>query len=163
MELLDEPTREFNKNMFFESLHNYNKPIALKCVAVSEVTKNKMNNKPSIYLNMEILKEFPIIKQLENKDTVKINPLNHIINLPYSLKETRANNIYSVSNSSNLYPLLNYCLIKNKLIPSNNSKGFNISVNEIKDNLTGMVFNNIRCILQKETNYKPYYKLIIEV
>lgn len=160
MELMQEATREFNKNLFFENLERYGKPINIKCVEVSEIGKSKINNKPTIYLNMEILTEFPIIKTLENGNQIKINPLNQIINLPYGLKETRKNNIYGVSNSSNIFYLLNYALIKNRSIPENNTKGFYLTVEEIQENLKDVVFNVI-CILETQTNYKPYYKLII--
>ena len=160
MELINEHTREFNKNIFFENLEKHGKPINLKCVEVSEVGTSKINNKPTIYLNMEILTEFPIIKTLDNGKQVKINPFNQIISLPYGLKETRINNIYQVSNRSNLYILLNHALKLTGSIPENNTKGFYISIQEITEALEGVVFNVV-CQLEKETNYKPYYKLII--
>lgn len=160
MELINEPTNQFNKNDFFKCLCEYGKAINIKCVEVSEVTKSKINNKPTLYLNMEILNQFDIIKQDVNNNKVIINPLNQIVNLPYGLQETRQDNIYKVSNKSNLYELLNYALKVNNLIPANNSKGFNINIEEIQDNLNNIVFN-VKCVLEKETNYKPYYKLII--
>lgn len=160
MELIPEPTKEFNKNIFFENLEKYGQAIKIKCVEVSELSKSKINNKPTIFLNLEILTEFPIKKRDGKGNTIKINPLNQIINLPYSLTETRQDNIFKVSNNSNIWPLLNHALKVNNLIPENNSRGFNIAIEEIQDNLTNMVFN-VRCILQKETSYTPYYKLIV--
>lgn len=78
--------------------------------------------------------------------------------MPYGLQETRQPNLYKVSNKSNLYELLNYGLKLNDEIPENNTKGFNITIEEIQENLKGIVFNVVS-ILEKETNYKPYYKL----
>ena len=158
MELINEPTNEFNKNDFFKCLCQHGKPINIKCVEVSEITKSKINNKPTIYLNMEILNQFDIIKKDANDKEIIINPLNQIVNLPYGLQETRQDNIYKVSNKSNLYELLNHALKENELIPENNTKGFNISLPEIQDNLIGIVFNVVS-ILETDTNYKPYYKL----
>lgn len=158
MELINEPSNEFNKNDFFKSLCKSGKPINIKCVEVSEVTKSKINNKPTIYLNMEILNQFDLIIKDANDKEIIINPLNQIVNLPYGLQETRQLNLYKVSNKSNLYELLNYGLKLNDEIPENNTKGFNITIEEIQENLKGIVFNVVS-ILEKETNYKPYYKL----
>lgn len=160
MELINEPTNEFNKNDFFISLCNYGKPINIKCVEVSEITKSKINNKPTIYLNMEILNQFDIIKKDANDKEIIINPLNQIVNLPYGLQETRQDNIYKVSNKSNLYELLNHALKEKDLIPENNTKGFNISLPEIQDALKGIVFKVVS-MLETDTNYKPYYKLMV--
>lgn len=158
MELINEPSNEFNKNDFFKSLCKTGKPINIKCVEVSEVSKSKINNKPTIYLNMEILNQFDLIIKDANDKEIIINPLNQIVNLPYGLQETRQPNLYKVSNKSNLYELLNYGLKLNDEIPENNTKGFNITIEEIQENLKGIVFNVVS-ILEKETNYKPYYKL----
>lgn len=160
MELINEPTNQFNKNDFFISLCKYGKPINIKCVDVSELTTSKINNKPTIYLNMEILNQFDIIKQDANDKEIIINPLNQIVNLPYGLQETRQDNIYKVSNKSNLYELLNHALKEKSIIPENNTKGFYISVSEIQQYLKDVVFNVVS-ILEKETNYKPYYKLMV--
>lgn len=116
MELIQEPTNEFNKNDFFKSLNEYGQEI-------------------------------------------KINPLNQIIKIAYTLKQTRVKNVYEVSNHANLYPLLNFALKQNKIINENNTKGFNINLNEIQENLKGIIFN-IKCVLEENTSFKPYYKLI---
>lgn len=160
MELINEPTKEFNKNVFFENLEKHGKPIIIKCVEVSNINKSKINNKPTIFLNLEILTEFPIKKRDGNGNIIKINPLNQIVNIPYTLTETRQDNIFKVSNNSNLFQLLNQALKENNKIPQNNTKGFNISFEEIQEYLNGISFKVI-CILEKKTNYTPYYKLVI--
>lgn len=159
MELIQEPTNEFNKQDFYKSLNLYGHEIKIKCLDVSEnVIKSSLNNSYLIYLTFEILNDFPIYKKEDNKEII-INPLNQIIKIAYTIKQTRIKNIYEVSNHSNLYQLLNYALKNNKMINENNTKGFNISLKEIQENLKGTIFNII-CILEKNTSYKPYYKLI---
>lgn len=160
MELIEEPTKEFNKNLFFECLEKHGQAIIIKCLEVSEITKSKINNKPTIFLNMEILTEFDIKKRDGNGNIIKINPLNQIINIPYTLTETRQPNIYKVSNNSNLFPLLNQALKESGQIPLNNSRGFNITYDEIKEYLINKEFKVISK-LEKQTSYKPYYKLEI--
>ena len=135
MELIPEPTKEFDKSLFFENLEEHGEPINIKCVDVSELNKSKINGKPTIFINFEILNEFEIKKIDNNNNVIIINPLNQIINLPYSLQETREPDIYKVSNNSNLYPLLNHALKENNKIPLNNTRGFNISLLEIQENL----------------------------
>ena len=55
MELINEPTKEFNKNVFFENLEKHGKPIIIKCVEVSNINKSKINNKPTILFKTYVL------------------------------------------------------------------------------------------------------------
>ena len=159
MELIQEPTNEFNKNDFFKSLNEYGQEIKIKCLDVSnDVKKSSLNNSYLIYLTFEILNDFPIYKNNQGQ-VIKINPLNQIIKIAYTLKQTRVKNVYEVSNHANLYPLLYFALKQNKIINENNTKGFNINLNEIQENLKGIIFNS-KCVLEKNTSFKPYYKLI---
>ena len=160
MELIPEPTKEFNKGLFFECLEKHGEPIKIKCLEVSDIRKGKRNHEVTITLNFEILTKFVIKKRDGNGNIIKINPLNQIINVSYSMKETRQPDIYEVSNNRNLFPLLNQALKENDKTPANNTRGFYIALNEIKENMIDKEFKVISR-LHKETNLQPYYKLLI--
>lgn len=172
MELLNEPNKAITKNLFLTSLKDSNKTIKLNIVGVGNVFKSKMNNKPNMFIDFNICSNFEcnIIKLNVNnepeKDSngneiiIKENVFNNIVSLPYNLTETRQDNYYKISNRSNLFNILNYALIKNKKINGNNTKGFNISIKEIQENLLNLSLF-VKCVLVTDTNYKPYLKLIV--
>lgn len=172
MELLNEPNQAITKNLFLSSLKENKQPIKIKIVNIGNVFKSKMNNKPNIFIDFLILSHFNC-KMLkldannepetnENNEQIIItnNILNEIVSIPYNLIENKDNpNNYIISNRSNLFNILNYCLQEKNLIDANNNKGFNISQKEIKETLINMVFD-VKSQLVTNTNYKPYLKLI---
>ena len=172
MELLKEPNEAITKQLFLTSLYEHKEPIKIKIVHVSKLIKSKFG-KLNIFLDMEILTDFKECRALKlnannesekdnngNDIIIKMNAINNIIGLPYTLTKTNQENIFKVSNKSNLFPILNHALIKNGVINPDNKQGFNISLEEIQENL-----NNLVCFVKVEhitnTDYEPYFKLIV--
>lgn len=171
MELLNEPNKAITKNLFLNSLYESKETIKIKIVNVGNVFKSKMNNKPNIFIDMLILSQFNcnVLKLDHNNEPIRNekgniiineNILNQIVSLPYNLGVNEPdNNLYVISNKSNLFNLINYCLIEKDKINSNNNQGFKLNENEIKETLNNMVLN-VKCQEITNTNYKPYLKLI---
>lgn len=172
MELLNEPNQAITKNLFLSSLKKHKEPIKIKIVNVGSIFKSKMSNKPNLFIDILILNHFncsmlkldannePETKENNEPVIINENILNEIVSIPYNLTENKNNpNNYIVSNRSNLFNILNYCLQEKKLINANNNKGFNISEKEIKEALIDVVLY-VKCELITNTNYKPYLKLI---
>lgn len=172
MELLNEPNKAITKNLFLSSLYEHKQPIKINIVNVGDVVKSKFG-KPNIFIDFKIISEFPQCLSLilnannepkkdknGNNILIKINAINNIISLPYTLTKTRQDNIYKVSNQNNLFPLLNYALIKTNQINKDNKQGFNISINEIQETLI-----NLTCCISSElitnTKYNPYFKIVV--
>ena len=171
MELLNEPNDAITKNLFLSSLYEYKKPIKINIVNVGNVVKSKFG-KLNIFIDFKIISDFPNCSSLklnannepetnENGNIIiKVNAKNNIIGFPYSLQKTDKEKIYKVSNKANIFPLLNYALIKNGMIQKDNKQGFNISLQEIKESLINLNCC-ISCELITNTKYEPYFKLII--
>jgi hypothetical protein len=172
MELLNEPNKAITKNLFLTSLYESKETIKVKIVNVGNVFNSKMNGKPNIFLDLLILTNFeckslkldPNHEPIKNDDgtniIVKENILNNIVSMPYNLgvnERTRDN--YVISNKSNLFNLINYCLIEKEKITANNRQGFSLTEQEIKETLMGMVLN-VTCQEITNTNFNPYLKLI---
>lgn len=173
MDLIKEPNPNFDKTLFLESLNELDKPIGLKIINVGNIFKSKMNNKPSFFVEMEILTDFPdcqiTIPDLngepqKNEDGTKkstlINAKGEIIGFPYQLEKSRQQDKYIVSNKTNLFLLLNYAFISKGIVDENNQKGFNnVTFDEITEGLKGLEFEAVS-ILETKTQFNPYYKLV---
>lgn len=172
MELLKEPNEAITKQLFLTSLYEHKEPIKIKIVHVSKLIKSKFG-KLNIFLDMEILTDFKECRALKlnannepekdnngNDIIIKMNAINNIIGLPYTLTKTNQENIFKVSNKSNLFPILNHALIKNGVINPDNKQGFKISVQEIQDHLNGLTLF-VKCVYVTNTEYDPYFKLIV--
>ena len=83
-----------------------------------------------------------------------MNAINNIIGLPYTLTKTDKENIFKVSNKSNLFPILNHALIKNGVINPENKQGFNISLQEIQENLNNLGWNKHQIGISPYNNVK---------
>ena len=173
MKFMYESNPAFNKRLFLQSLYRFNKPVQFKVLKLGNIFKSKMNGKPSFFLELEILTDFPDceIRELdsmgniqENDDgsikTIKINAKDEIIGFPYELKPSDEPELYDVSNRTNLFAILNKGFIEKGRVKSGNQRGFyNVSYDEIKEALTGLVFWG-KAVLVKETSYTPYFKLM---
>ena len=173
MELIKEPNPAFNKQLFLESLAGLGKPIEVKIISVGNVFTSKMNGNPNFFIEMEILTDFPDCKVLGldlvgepqynedgSKRVTKINAKGEIIGFPYQLVPTKEPEVYKISNKTNLFSLVNYAFIKEGIVPEGNRRGFNkVSFDIIVKTLTGLELK-VTSVLNKKTQYKPYYKLI---
>ena len=173
MDLIKEPNPSFNKQLFLQSLHKLDKPVQFKILKTGNIYKSKMNGKPNFMVEMEILTDFPDCKVYEldligypkkddngNKVITTINAKDQIIGLPYELKPSREPELYTVSNKTNLFSILNYACITKGIVKPGNLQGFNnVSYDEISQALTGLVFWG-KVVLVEKTTYKPYYKLV---
>ena len=172
MELLKERNEAITKNLFLSSLYEQKEPIKINIVNVSNIIKSKFG-KLNIFIDMEILTDFKECRALKlnannepekdkngNDIIIKMNAINNIIGLPYTLTKTDKENIFKVSNKSNLFPILNHALIKNGVINPENKQGFNISLQEIQENLNNLVCF-VSVIYVTNTDYEPYFKLIV--
>lgn len=173
MDLIKEPNPAFNKQLFLQSLHEYDNPVQFSIIKLGNIFKSKMNGKPNFFVEMEILSDFPDCKIYEldlignpqtdengAKKVLKVNAKNEIIGLPYELKPAREPELYNISNKTNLFSLLNYAFITKGIVKEGNQQGFNnVSYDEITEALTGLTFW-AKVVLVKKTTYKPYYKFV---
>lgn len=173
MDLIKEPNPAFNKQLFLQSLYEYDKPVQFNIIKLGNIFKSKMNGKPNFFVEMEILSDFPDCKVYEldligepmkddngTKKVLKINAKNEIIGLPYELKPAREPELYNISNKTNLFSLLNYAFISKSMVKEGNQQGFNnVSFDEMKEALTNLTFW-AKVVLVEKTTYKPYYKLV---
>ena len=173
MDLIKEPNPAFNKQLFLQSLYEYDKPVQLKILSTGNVFKSKMNGKPNFFIEMEILTDFPDCKVMDldligepkknedgSKKVIKINAKDEIIGIPYELKPAKEPELYNISNKTNLFSILNYAFITKGIVKAGNQQGFNnVSYDEIREALTGLVFCS-KVVLVEKTTYKPYYKLV---
>ena len=173
MDLIKEPNPAFNKQLFLQSLYEYDKPVQFSIFKTGNVFKSKMNGKPNFFIEMEILTDFPDCKVYElnligepkinddgTKSIIKINAKDEIIGLPYELKPSREPELYNISNKTNLFSILNYAFINKGIVRAGNQQGFNnVSYDEIQEALTGIVFWG-KVVRVEKTTYKPYFKLV---
>ena len=173
MDLIKEPNPAFNKQLFLQSLYEYDEPIEVKILKLGNIFKSKMNGKPNFFIEMEILSNFPDCKVMDldlignpqrNKDGTKkvvlINAKDEIIGLPYELKPAREPELYNISNKTNLFTILNYAFITKGVVKPGNQQGFNnVTYDEIREALTGLELK-VKVVLVEKTTYKPYYKLV---
>lgn len=173
MDLIKEPNPAFNKQLFLQSMYNYNKPVQFMILKTGNVFKSKMNGKPNFFVELEILSDLPDCKIYDldligypkrddngNKLVTKINAKDEIIGLPYELKPANEPELYNISNKTNLFSLLNYAFITKGIVRPGNQQGFNnVSYDEIREALTGLEFKG-KVVKVEKTTYKPYYKLV---
>ena len=173
MDLIKEPNPAFTKQLFLQSLYDYNKAVYFKVLKLGNIFKSKMNGKPNFFVEMEILSDFPDCKILDldlignpktnedgSKKVIKINAKEEIIGLPYELKPARNPDLYNISNKTNLFSLLNYAFICKGIVKAGNQQGFNnVSYDEISQALTGLDFWG-KVVRVEKTTYKPYFKLV---
>ena len=173
MDLIKEPNPAFSKQLFLQSLYELDKPVQFKVLKLGNIFKSKMNGKPNFFVELEILTDFPDceISELDlignpkkNEDgtpsTIKINAKDEIIGIPYELKPSREPELYTVSNKTNLFSILNYACITKGIVKPGNLQGFNnVSYDEISQALTGLVFWG-KVVRVEKTTYKPYFKLV---
>lgn len=173
MDLIKTPNPAFDKTLFLRSLAKYNKPVDFKITGVGNIFKSKMNGKPNFFVEMEILSDFPDCKVYEldligepkknedgTKSIIKINAKDNIIGFPYQLVPSREPELYTISNKTNLFSLLNYAFINKGIVEPSNQDGFNnVSFDEITEALLGLEFKGISILIEK-TTYNPYYKLV---
>ena len=173
MDLIKEPNPAFNKQLFLQSLYQLDKPVQFKILKTGNIYKSKMNGKPNFMVEMEILTDFPDCKVMDldliglpkldddgNKIVIKINAKDEIIALPYELKPSNQPELYTVSNKTNLFSILNYACITKGTVKPGNQQGFkNVSYDEIQEALTGIVFWG-KVVRVEKTKYKPYFKLV---
>lgn len=173
MDLIKKPNPAFSKQLFLQSLHEYDKPVQFSIIKLGNIFKSKMNGKPNFFVEMEILSDFPYCKIYEldligepmkdddgTKKVLKVNAKDEIIGLPYELKPAREPELYNISNKTNLFSLLNHAFISKGIVKEGNQQGFNnVSYDEIREALTGLTFW-AKVVLVEKTTYKPYYKLV---
>lgn len=172
MDLIQTRNPNLFKDMFLETLYEQKKTVELKILSVSGTYPSKVNDNDNFYIEAKILSDLPNCKGYEvdregkaitdergNKKIINVNATGEIISLPYQLKPTERQDLYKVSNKTNLFEILNYGLQVKGIVPKGNSQGFdNISIDEIQEGLIGVTMK-VRAILHTKTKYKPYLKL----
>lgn len=172
MDLIQTRNPNLFKDMFLETLYESKKIVTLQILSVSGTYPSIVNDNDNFYIEAKILSELPDCKGYEvdnegkpikdergNKKVIKVNATGEIISLPYQLKPTDRQDLYKVSNKTNLFELLNFGLQAKGIVPKGNSQGFdNISIEEIQEGLTGVTMK-VRAELHTKTKYNPYLKL----
>lgn len=181
MLLLDEKLKGSNKTLFLESLSDYPNGIPLEVVGTSKVFKGKMDNKPTIFVDVKVLSPMTCkVRELDsegnpiqNKDhsykTMKVEAQDYVIGIDFKLtpmkkeelqSEFNLFDVYRVSPKTNLFPLLNFSMIEKGNISPDNERGFGVTEGEIKEALMGTKFIG-KSVRVTDTEYKPYFKLVV--
>lgn len=175
MMLLDEKLKGSTKSLFLESLSNYSNGIALEVVGTSRVFKGKMDNKPTIFVDVKVLSPMSDCKvrvlddngnPIQNPDysykTTQVEAQDYVIGIDFKLKPIENNKevVYKVTPKTNLFSILNFSLIEKGKISPNNDRGFGITEEEIKEALVGTKFIG-KSVRVTDTDYKPYFKLVV--
>ena len=175
MILLDEKLKGSNKTLFLESLSNYPEGIALEVVGTSRVFKGKIDNKPTMFVDVKVLSPMSECKvrvlddkgnPIKNPDhsykTTQVEAQDYVIGIDYKLKpiENSSDVLYKVTPKTNIFSLLNFSLIEKGMINPDNDRGFAITEEEIKEALEGTKFIG-KSVRVTDTGYKPYLKLVV--
>lgn len=172
VELIKEPNKGFNKNLFLQSLHKHREPVAFKINKVGKIFKNHYN-RLTFFIDLEILSPFdckifvldgegnPKIDKETNKQIVEtINAQGEIIAFPFTISQDHNTNNYTIPNNANLFSLLNYAFIKSGQINPRNTQGLNnVTFEELQKVLDGLTFRG-KSVYITNTQYTPYYNLI---
>ena len=172
MDLIQTRNPNLFKDAFLETLYSTKKIVTLQVLSVSGTYPSKVNDQDNFFIEAKILSDLPDCKGYEvdpegkpitdergNKKVIKVNATGEIISLPYQLKPTERQDLYKVSNKTNLFELLNFGFQSKGLVPRGNSQGFdNLSIEEIQEGLTGVTMK-VRAVLHTKTKYTPYLKL----
>ena len=172
MDLIQVRNPNLFKDMFQETLYEQKKTATLQVLKVSKAYPSLVNDNDNFYIECKILSDLPDCKGYEvdsegkplkdergNKKVLTgINATGEIISLNYQLKPV-GEDLYKISTSTNLWQILNYAFKVNKLVPSNNTQGFNnITIEEIQEGLKGVTMT-VRSVLHTQTKYNPYLRL----
>lgn len=176
MILLDEKLKGSTKSLFLESLSNYPNGIALEVVGTSRVFMGKMDNKPTIFVDVKVLSPMSDCKvrlldemgePIKNPDhsykVTQVEAQDYVIGIDFKLKPIQNNSpevVYKVTPKTNIFSLLNFSLIEKGKINPDNDRGFGITEEEIKEALDGVKFIG-KSVKVTDTDYKPYYKLVV--
>lgn len=176
MMLLDEKLKGSNKSLFLESLSNYPEGIGLEVVGTSRVFRGKMDNKPTMFVDVKVLDSLPDCKvrvlddqgnPIKNPDqsykTTQVEAQDYVIGIDFKLKPIENNSpevVYKISPKTNIFSLLNFSLIEKGMISPDNDRGFGLTEEEIKEALEGIKFIG-KSVRVTDTTYNPYYKLVV--
>ena len=176
MMLLDEKLKGSTKSLFLETLSNYPEGIGLEVVGTSRVFRGKMDNKPTIFVDVKVLESLPDCKvrvldnegnPIQNSDhsykTTQVEAQDYVIGIDFKLKPIENNSpevVYKVTPKTNLFSLLNFSLIEKGMISPDNDRGVGVSEEEIKEALEGTKFIG-KSVRVTDTDYKPYFKLVV--
>lgn len=184
MLLLDEKLKGSNKSLFLESLSNYPEGIPLEIVGTSRVFRGKMDNKPTIFVDVKVLSPMKCkVRELDNEGnpiknenhsykTMSVEAQDYVIGIDFKLiplkdEEMRKLNvsptqsiIYRISPKTNIFSVLNYSLKEKGMISQTNERGFALTEEEIKEALEGETFVG-KAVRVTDTDYKPYFKLVV--
>lgn len=177
MMLLDEKLKGSTKSLFLELLLNYPEGIALEVVGTSRVFNGKMDNKPTIFVDVKVLSPMSDCKvrvldnngnPIQNPDhsykTTQVEAQDYVIGIDFKLKPIESNSpevVYKVTPKTNLFSLLNFSLIEKGKINPDNDRGFGVSEEEIKEALVGTKFIG-KSVRVTDTDNKTYFKLVVE-
>ena len=168
----EKPPR-FNNQLFLQSVYHDRKDgIELKIKEVSDIVKSKYGRN-SIFLNLEVMDDFPECLNYEYRDNKKIldeynkpvikrmNPQGFTVGLPFQVNVIQENKI-NVSEYSNLYNIIYPIAIYKGIAQRNtNYEEVTFSTGELKELLKDVIFKGTVKEVRK-TNYNPYLRLEVK-
>lgn len=168
----EKPPR-FNNQLFLQSVYHDRKDgIKLKIKEVSDIVKSKYGRN-SIFLNLEVMDDFPECLNYEYRDNKKIldeynkpvikrmNPQGFTVGLPFQVNVIQENKI-NVSEYSNLYNIIYPIAIYKGIAQRNtNYEEVTFSTGELKELLKDVIFKGTVKEVRK-TNYNPYLRLEVK-